>query len=116
MIFTFLTDAESNQYCQDIVQAMHVLYHVPIHTAIELVNVCWNDADLRRLAETATLNIGVSDADLLYHELPSEWAARIANPCPYVGNESELVNWQLRHDSAKATYETLQNDGATAWR
>lgn len=63
----FVTDAKSDTYCRMIVAAMIRLFGMAEEEAIGRINRSWGARGLSFLGEF----------DLIYHELPEDWANRL---------------------------------------
>ena len=107
MIFSFVTDNKSHDYCTRIVILIKAMYGLDESEAISLVNKTWSNADLREVRTSPEEILGyMTESDLLYHEMEHVWASTIANPCPYLQG-ADFEEWNAREKSAQSRLPAL---------
>jgi hypothetical protein len=110
MIFSFLTDDRSRQFCEKIVQAMELLYDIDPMTGCQLINQAWQGSDLRAKSNGGTCDF----PELIFHEFPKYWAQRICNPNPCVlGPDND--RYEAREREARRRIEEYRNAGLHKW-
>ena len=113
MNFSFTTDRDSQAYCEQIVRFIMIMYGHLETEAIDFLNSSLADSDLREIRSSPQEILGyMTDRDLLFHELPDVWAAKLANPCPY-GDRVEMAEWKLREDLAQSRIANFAHEKST---
>ncbi|WP_439621766.1 hypothetical protein [Gemmata sp.] len=91
MQFSFKTDEESHAFCGRVVQAMELLFDIPIAEGVALLNEHWHGQDFTEVNPHGWL---------IHHETEAYWASCIVNPHPYVEGEP-TQHWQTVEDEAE---------------
>jgi hypothetical protein len=65
MTFSFITNQESQVFCEQIAYAISRIYSISIERAVDEINMVWNGQDF------------VDVFDVRYHETFDYWAKRI---------------------------------------
>lgn len=110
MKFDFLTDNESQAFCEKIVRAMGILYDIKEESACDLLNKSWRHYDWRD-----PLKGGLDENYfLLYHESVHDWASRIGNPRPIVDDPAR-DDWRIREEDAERRLCEISESGNHDW-